>query len=138
MEPHSEVSWRLGTVYPKFGSQVLSIGAESKGALGTMKRYWQFVLVGLVCLVVALLWAQPQRSQEPARRSLAGTLPGTAVQQSSSSTPASKTAGSAKNPENKGSDADQPLPRSSSSLPLLAVIGFGVLAGGLTSAMRTR
>jgi hypothetical protein len=37
----------------------------------------------------------------------------------------------------KNNDAD-PLPGSSSSLPLLAVIGFGVLAGGITSAMRTR
>jgi hypothetical protein len=30
------------------------------------------------------------------------------------------------------------LPQSSSSLPLLGIIGFGVLAGGLVSALRTR
>jgi hypothetical protein len=132
------VSWRLGTVYPKFGSQVLSIGAESKGALETMKRYWQFALVGVICLLVALLWAQPQRHQAPAHQSVAITMAGTAVEQSSSTTPASKPSPSVKDRGNTGSNDDQPLPGSSSSLPLLAVIGFGVLAGGITSAMRTR
>ncbi len=34
--------------------------------------------------------------------------------------------------------APQPLPPASGSLPLLSVIGFGVLVGGLASAMKTR
>jgi hypothetical protein len=102
-----------------------------------MKRYWHFVLVGVICLLVALLWAQPQRSQAPALRAVTIALPGTSAQQSST-TPASKPATSAKDHGNTGSNDDQPLPGSSSSLPLLAVIGFGVLAGGITSAMRTR
>ena len=33
---------------------------------------------------------------------------------------------------------EQEMPESSTSLPLLAIIGFGVLAGGITSAMRAR
>lgn len=103
-----------------------------------MKRYWHFVLVGVICLLVALLWAQPHRRQTPAPQAVTLALSGTAVQESSSTTAASKPAASAKNPGNTTSDDDQPLPGSSSSLPLLAVIGFGVLAGGITSAMRTR
>ena len=34
--------------------------------------------------------------------------------------------------------ADQKLPQSSTALPLLSLIGLGVLVGGLASAMRTR
>src|SRR5207248_9353647 len=33
---------------------------------------------------------------------------------------------------------EEEMPQSSTSLPLLAIIGFGVLAGGITSAMRAR
>jgi hypothetical protein len=103
-----------------------------------MKRYWHFVLVGVICLLVALLWAQPQSRQAPATQAMTVALPGTSVQESSSATPASKPAAPAKNSRSTGSTDDQPLPGSSTSLPLLAVIGFGVLAGGITSAMRTR
>ena len=93
-----------------------------------MKRYWQFLIVGVICLLVALLWAQPPRLQSaaPVRA---------AVQQGASGTPPASHTASAKS--TPGSD-QAPLPGSSSSLPLLAVIGFGVLAGGITSAMRTR
>jgi hypothetical protein len=102
-----------------------------------MKRYWQFLLVGIICLLVALLWAQPPRS--PVTTPEAVTLALSAPVQSNSSAPAAKppTATADKGNNGKGS-SDDPLPGSSSSLPLLAVIGFGVLAGGITSAMRTR
>jgi hypothetical protein len=103
-----------------------------------MKRYWQFVLVGAICLLVALLWAQPQRRQTPAPQALTVALSGNPVQENNSTTPVSKSAASAKNSRSTGSADDPPLPGSSSSLPLLAVIGFGVLAGGITSGMRTR
>jgi len=100
-----------------------------------MKRYWHFVLVGVICLLVALLWAQPQSSQTPASQAVRVALP----EAPSSSTPsASKPAAPAQDHKKAESDDDPPLPGSSSSLPLLAVIGFGVLAGGITSAMRTR
>ncbi|HYL94380.1 MAG TPA: hypothetical protein VET69_01150 [Terriglobales bacterium] len=103
-----------------------------------MKRYWHFVLVGVICLLVALLWAQPQSSQTPASQAVRVALPDAPVQQSSNTTSASKPAAPAQDHRNAESDDDPPLPGSSSSLPLLAVIGFGVLAGGITSAMRTR
>ena len=103
-----------------------------------MRRYWQFLLVGVICLVVALLWAQLPHSQTPAAQTVTVALPETPVQQSSSTTPASKPSVAAKKPGNAESNDDPPLPGSNSSLPLLAVIGFGVLAGGITSAMRTR
>jgi len=108
-----------------------------------MKRYWQFAIVGIICLLVALLWSQPQRSQAPASQALTVALLGPAAQPSrSAASPGSKPAASTNNasghPNSPNNNDDQPLPGSSSSLPLLAVIGFGVLAGGITSAMRTR
>jgi hypothetical protein len=103
-----------------------------------MKRYWQFAVVGLICLLAALLWAQPVRSRAEGADSTsqnavvrtAGSTP-----QAAPDSPHSTKAGD--NDKNSDND-DQPLPGSSSSLPVLAVIGFGVLAGGITSAMRTR
>ncbi|MGE5206548.1 MAG: hypothetical protein ACM3PW_13105 [Chlamydiota bacterium] len=89
-----------------------------------MRRYWQFLLVGIACLLVALLWAQPIRRPAPAEA--------TAYSSSRARQDGAVPAKTAKN------DDDENLPGSSSSLPLLAVIGFGVLAGGITSAMRTR
>lgn len=88
-----------------------------------MRRYWQFLLVGIACLLVALLWAQRPR---PAAAEAAAY---------SSARPGNDGAAPAKTAKK---DGDENLPGSSSSLPLLAVIGFGVLAGGITSAMRTR
>lgn len=38
----------------------------------------------------------------------------------------------------QNSPAQQPLPPANSTLPLISVIGFGVLIGGIASAMRTR
>lgn len=35
-------------------------------------------------------------------------------------------------------NSNKPLPQTSSALPLLSVIGFGVLVGGIASAMKTR
>jgi hypothetical protein len=102
-----------------------------------MKRYWQFLIVGIICLLVALLWAQPPQSQR-VRPPAATTTPSAVPQTTAAGAKASRmsaTAPPARSPANN--DAD-PLPGSSSSLPLLAVIGFGVLAGGITSAMRTR
>ena len=88
-----------------------------------MRRYWQFLLVGIACLLVALLWAQRPR---PAPAATAAYSSSRAGQDGASPAKAAK------------NDDDENLPGSSSSLPLLAVIGFGVLAGGITSAMRTR
>lgn len=102
-----------------------------------MKRYWQFLIVGVICLLAALLWAQPslKEAQRPPVIVTAQSNSAPAVQQ-----PASKPhPAAAADKDNKDKvDGDDPLPGSSSSLPLLAVIGFGVLAGGITSAMRTR
>jgi hypothetical protein len=104
----------------------------------TMKSYWQFLIVAIICLLVAWLWAQPAGSHATGPQAVAVSLPGTPVQQSGSASPAAKAAATAKNNGKTSSSDDQPLPGSSSSLPLLAVIGFGVLAGGIISAMRTR
>ena len=132
---HSEASWRLGKVHPKFGRRVLTLGARSNGQF-KMKRYWQFAVVGVICLLVALLWAQPPRSQAQtavvpvAQRSAAPRSDRGRDQASQSPTEPRRSA--------ESDDNDAPLPGSNTSLPLLAVIGFGVLAGGITSAMRTR
>ena len=102
-----------------------------------MKRYWQFLIVWVICLLAALLWAQPPLKE-------ARQTPGAVAEHSSSAPAAQQPASSKAHPaaadkDNKDKvDGDDPLPGSSSSLPLLAVIGFGVLAGGITSAMRTR
>jgi hypothetical protein len=40
--------------------------------------------------------------------------------------------------QNATSQSDNNLPSSSSALPLLSVIGFGVLVGGIASALKTR
>jgi hypothetical protein len=42
------------------------------------------------------------------------------------------------NAQQKSEDADDSLPHSGSALPLLSLIGFGVLVGGITSALKTR
>jgi hypothetical protein len=94
-----------------------------------MRRYWQFLLVGIACLLVALLWAQPTRRPEPAAT--------TEYSSSQSWRDSAAKNGSGPSKATKNDDSEN-LPGSSSSLPLLAVIGFGVLAGGITSAMRTR
>ena len=105
-----------------------------------MKRYWQFLIVGIICLLVALLWAQPPQSQR-VRPPAATTTPSAVPQTTAAGAKASRmsaTASPARSPANNNNNDADPLPGSSSSLPLLAVIGFGVLAGGITSAMRTR
>ncbi|HTM89812.1 MAG TPA: hypothetical protein VL155_16530 [Terriglobales bacterium] len=105
-----------------------------------MKRYWQFLIVGIICLLVALLWAQPPQSQR-VRPPAATTTPSAVPQTTAAGAKASRmsaTAPPARSPANNNNNDADPLPGSSSSLPLLAVIGFGVLAGGITSAMRTR
>ena len=104
-----------------------------------MKRYWQFLIVGVICLLAALLWAQPP--QKPAQIAAAVAAPSTsppALQRHPASRPVAAADPGGKNSKAVNPDGDDPLPGSSSSLPLLAVIGFGVLAGGITSAMRTR
>ena|SRR5436309_2062770 len=111
-----------------------------------MTRYWQFLLVGFICLVVALLWAQPTPDRVPASPPPAAKAGPPAQSGNGTAGPASRpgaslkdSTGPAVNTDDKDDkNDDQPLPGSSSSLPLLAVIGFGVLAGGITSAMRTR
>jgi hypothetical protein len=98
-----------------------------------MKRYWQFLLVGIVCMLVALLWAQPPRSQGSARPAQIASRAAVAPPANPPGRPEAKPSAN-----NSRDTQGAPLPGSSSSLPLLAVIGFGVLAGGITSALRTR
>jgi hypothetical protein len=106
-----------------------------------MKRYWQFAIVATLCLLAALVWAQ-----RPAATAGASQLVGVAVDSHASPvlvagldsgehTLAPKNGGPGRpaSQEDGGS-----LPDSGTALPLLAVIGFGVLAGGIISAMRTR
>lgn len=107
-----------------------------------MKRYWQFLVVGVICLLAALLWAQPSHKPQQSPAGVRAQSPSQPALQRPSSQRDAAAAPDAKNGKNGNAkdsdDGDDPLPGSSSSLPLLAVIGFGVLAGGITSAMRTR
>ncbi len=104
-----------------------------------MKRYWQFAVVGLICLLAALLWAQPVHNRAESADSTSQNALVQAAVSNPQAAPASSHTTKAGDKDDKESDNDdQPLPGSSSSLPVLAVIGFGVLAGGITSAMRTR
>jgi hypothetical protein len=41
-------------------------------------------------------------------------------------------------PEQGSTEGDAPLPSSASSLPLLSIVGFGALVGGVVSARKTR
>jgi hypothetical protein len=105
-----------------------------------MTRYWQFLIVGIICLLAALLWARPRSLMIPRAMALTATV---ALQKSAAGNPDRRPTPTAPANDKSRQDlaqgnADDPLPGSSSSLPLLAVIGFGVLAGGITSAMRTR
>ena len=103
-----------------------------------MKRYWQFLIVGVICLLAALLWAQPAQKPAQMAAAVAAQSPQPAVQRHPVSRRVAAADPGGKNKKAVNLDGDDPLPGSSSSLPLLAVIGFGVLAGGITSAMRTR
>jgi hypothetical protein len=101
-----------------------------------MKRYWQFVVVGFICMLAALLWARPRTAAIP--HALVVTASVAAFQNHDQAAAGAVPKGKVAAKQAPADDSDQPLPGSSSSLPLLAVIGFGVLAGGITSAMRTR
>ena len=103
-----------------------------------MKRYWQFAVVGLICLLAALLWAQPVHNRAESADSTSQNAVVQAAVSTPQAAPASPHSTKAGDNDKSSDNDDQPLPGSSSSLPVLAVIGFGVLAGGITSAMRTR
>jgi hypothetical protein len=128
-----------------------------------MKGYWNFALVGLISLIAALVWAQLPGGRTPTSSPRATTTLSAAPGPDSdyaltSVVPASNSpAGTAavlllppvvpqpkppaldeKTPDSQNNKDDGSLPDSSSALPLLAVLGFGILAGGITSAMRTR
>jgi hypothetical protein len=95
-----------------------------------------------------LLWAQPATTRVPASPLAASAVVAPPAQSGNAAAArASRPGASVKGATGRAADTDnsnnekdddKPLPGSSSSLPLLAVIGFGVLAGGITSAMRTR
>ncbi len=80
--------------------------------------------------------AQPAPSAAPREQSGAVQphLEGVSFSQSSAdqATPARR-----QHPDKAGS-ADDSLPQSGSALPLMSLIGFGVLLGGITSALKTR
>ena len=103
-----------------------------------MKPYWQFAVVGLICLLAALLWAQPVHNRAESADSPSQIALVQAAVSTPQAAPASPHSTKAGDNDKSSDNDDQPLPGSSSSLPVLAVIGFGVLAGGITSAMRTR
>jgi len=54
-----------------------------------------------------------------------------------SSPPAAQASTAAQKDQNKNGE-DDALPQSGSALPLMSLIGFGVLVGGITSALKTR
>ena len=118
-----------------------------------MKAYSAFIFVAIISLIAALVWAQ--QASLPADRSSAVHVATSRMTpsspQSSPSTDSTTAmmppppleqpipaalAAEAGTPRSKHQSGDS-LPDSSSSLPLLAVLGFGVLAGGITSALRT-
>ena len=100
-----------------------------------MKRYWQFLIIGILSLAAALLWARPRVPAAVPGAVVVGATMALQATRTPSENAVAKPSPAAGEPQ-KHPD-DEPLPGSSSSLPLLAVIGFGVLAGGITSAMRT-
>src|SRR5437868_3739275 len=106
-----------------------------------MKRYWQFAIVATLCLLAALVWAQrPAGTTGPPQLVSAGAA--LASHASPVVAAALDTGEHSLGPKNdpRGRPASREdggsLPDSGTALPLLAVIGFGVLAGGITSAMR--
>ena len=132
--------------------QVLSISQGGKSPGMVMKAYSAFIFVAIISLIAALVWAQ--QASLPADRSSAVHVASSRMTRSwPQSSPTDSTtammspppleqpipaalAAEAGIPRSKHQSGDS-LPDSSSSLPLLAVLGFGVLAGGITSALRT-
>jgi len=58
--------------------------------------------------------------------------------QSSSAPSGAQTGAENANARNPVAQTDSNLPGTSSALPLISVIGFGVLVGGIASALKTR
>jgi hypothetical protein len=90
----------------------------------------------LLALAAFTLWAHntlvqftPQQGTKPAAVSFASTSIQPQVSQAGFFGPP---------PQLESDDIDSKLPAASSALPLLSVIGFGVLLGGIASAMKTR
>jgi LPXTG-motif cell wall-anchored protein len=83
---------------------------------------------------------QPQRnvpSSSPGRARVAGTS-GVRLQLATMSSKESSGSQSVPQAANPSATGDKGLPNTGSPLPLLSVIGMGVLVGGVASALRTR
>ncbi len=78
--------------------------------------------------------AQPRNPSAPGQ---APRLLGVAFQQDSAATQ-QDSAATAKDSNKQSATDDDALPQSGSILPLMSLIGFGVLVGGITSALKTR
>ncbi len=78
--------------------------------------------------------AQPRN---PATSGQGPRLLGVAFQQDSAATQ-QDSAAAAKDTNKQNATDDDALPQSGSILPLMSLIGFGVLVGGITSALKTR
>jgi Flp pilus assembly protein TadG len=79
--------------------------------------------------------AAPVQRGNPPSASQVPHLLGVSFQQDSS---ASQQDSAARHQDNKNDNTDDTLPQSGSILPLMSLIGFGVLVGGITSALKTR
>lgn len=80
--------------------------------------------------------AGPARAN-PSASSQRPRLLGVSFQQDSAATGQGSTA-ARKDSSKKNASDDDALPKSGSILPLMSLIGFGVLVGGITSALKTR
>lgn len=90
---------------------------------------------------IQFIMTPPQPSSpQPQSPSASGQSPrllGVAFQQDSAAT-RQDSAAAAKDSKKQNASDDDALPQSGSILPLMSLIGFGVLVGGITSALKTR
>jgi hypothetical protein len=112
-------------------------------------RTLNIIFVVVVALVLcAFAVKQSPKSAVPANAAGSGVLvsqqttnagPAASVQPQNGDAAANR-ANSAQNAtaRNESAQAGSNLPNTSSALPLISVIGFGVLVGGIASALKTR
>lgn len=97
-----------------------------------------------VRFVVASPQADPATARTPGGSGEAQSQPGVSVvnvtlnPESAAPTPAVESPQQNAPPQSATQQGDNNLPSTGSALPLLSVIGFGVLVGGIASALKTR